>query len=151
MSGLERGRRKSTERQLADVLLYRTPGSEGEVPGNRHLYPTSRPWIGASVSRQSHSGSWALRNRRAKLADGSHLTTVYPSDKDRRHRTGGIRVRVVEYRLEGVAGAEPLYRLMTTILDPAQAPAAELAALYHERWEIEGALAELKTQLRGAQ
>ena len=88
--------------------------------------------------------------REAVLADGSHLTTIYPSDKDRRHRTGGIRVRVVEYRLEGVAGAEPLYRLLTTILDPAQAPAAELAALYHERWEIEGALAELKTQLRGA-
>ena len=40
---------------------------------------------------------------------------------------------------------------MTTLLEPAQAPAAELAALYHERWEIEGALAELKTQLRGSQ
>ena len=39
---------------------------------------------------------------------------------------------------------------MTTILDPAAAPATELAALYHERWEIEGALAELKTRLRGA-
>jgi IS4 transposase len=39
---------------------------------------------------------------------------------------------------------------VTTILDPAAAPAAELAALYHERWEIEGALAELKTHLRGA-
>ena len=89
--------------------------------------------------------------RETVLADGSYLTTVYPSDKDRRHRTGGLRVRVVEYRLEGVADAEPLYRLVTTILDPAKAPAAELAALYHERWEIEGALAELKTQLRGAQ
>jgi Insertion element 4 transposase N-terminal/Transposase DDE domain len=88
--------------------------------------------------------------REAVLADGSHLTTVYPSDKDRRHRTGGVQVRVVEYRLEGVAGAEPLYRLLTTLLDPARAPAAELAAVYHERWEIEGALAELKTQLRGA-
>jgi hypothetical protein len=88
--------------------------------------------------------------REAALADGSYLTTVYPSDKDRRHRAGGLRVRVVEYRLEGIAGAEPLYRLLTTILDPAQAPATELAALYHERWEIEGALAELKTQLRGA-
>jgi Insertion element 4 transposase N-terminal/Transposase DDE domain len=88
--------------------------------------------------------------REAVLADGSYLTTIYPSDKDRRHRTGGLRVRVVEYRLEGVAEAEPLYRLLTTVLDPAQAPAAELAALYHERWEIEGALAELKTQLRGA-
>jgi len=39
---------------------------------------------------------------------------------------------------------------VTTILDPAQAPAADLAALCHERWEIEGALAELKTRLRGA-
>src|SRR5215210_33801 len=89
--------------------------------------------------------------REAVLADGSYLTTVYPSDKDRRHRTGGVRVRVVEYRLEGVAEAEPLYRLVTTIFDPAKAPAAELAALYHERWEIEGALAELKPHLRGAQ
>jgi hypothetical protein len=88
--------------------------------------------------------------REAVLADGSYLTTVFPGDKDRRHRTGGVRVRVVEYRLKDTAGAEPLYRLVTTILDPAQAPAAELAALYHERWEIEGALAELKTQLRGA-
>ena len=85
--------------------------------------------------------------REAVLADGSYLTTIYPSDKDRRHRTGGIPVRVVEYQLTGVAEAEPLYRLLTTLLDPAQAPAAELAALYHERWEIEGALAELKTQL----
>jgi IS4 transposase len=59
-------------------------------------------------------------------------------------------VRVVEYRLAGIAAAEPLYRLLTTILDPAQAPAAELAALYRERWEIEAALAELKTPLRGA-
>jgi hypothetical protein len=88
--------------------------------------------------------------REARLADGSYLTTIYPGEKDRRHRTAGTRVRVVEYRLEGIADAEPLYRLVTTVLDPAAAPAAELAALYHERWEIEGALAELKTHLRGA-
>lgn len=46
--------------------------------------------------------------------------------------------------------SEPFYRLLTTILDPEQAPARELAALYHERWEIEGALSELKTHLRGS-
>ena len=57
-------------------------------------------------------------------------------------------MHVVEYRLEGVVGAA--YWLVTTIFDAAQAPAAELAARYHERREIEGALAELKTQLRGA-
>jgi hypothetical protein len=84
------------------------------------------------------------------LGDGSYLTTIYLSEKNRRHRAEGVRVRVVEYRLEGIADAEPLYRLVTTVLDPAAAPATELAALYHERWEIEGALAELKTHLRGA-
>lgn len=85
-----------------------------------------------------------------RLADGSYLSTIYGSEKDRRQRRNGIAVRVIEYRLEGVAGAEPLYRLLTTILDPAQAPAEELAALYQERWEIETALDELKTHLRGA-
>jgi hypothetical protein len=88
--------------------------------------------------------------RETVLPDGSYLTTIYPSEADRRHRTKGLQVRVVEYRLEGVPNAEPLYRVVTNILDPQRAPAAELAALYHERWEIEVALAELKTQLRGA-
>jgi Insertion element 4 transposase N-terminal/Transposase DDE domain len=88
--------------------------------------------------------------RETVLADGSYLTTIYPSQKDRRHRANGRRLRVVEYRLAGIAGAEPLYRLVTTILDPSASPATELAALYHERWEIEGALDELKTHLRGA-
>jgi hypothetical protein len=46
--------------------------------------------------------------REARLADGSYLTTIYPGEKDRRHRANGVRVRVVEYRLEDVADAEPL-------------------------------------------
>jgi hypothetical protein len=41
------------------------------------------------------------------------------------------------------------YRLVTTILDPSRAPAAELAALYAQRWEQETALEELKTHQRG--
>jgi Insertion element 4 transposase N-terminal/Transposase DDE domain len=85
-----------------------------------------------------------------RLPDGSYLSHWYACERDRRHKTGDVPVRVIEYRLDGVAGAEPLYRLVTTILDPDQAPARELAALYHERWEIETALDELKTHLRGA-
>ena len=85
-----------------------------------------------------------------RLPDGSYRSRIYPSERDRRHQTNGVVVRVIDYRLEGVAHAEPLYRLVTTILDPSAAPAEELAALYHERWEIEGALDELKTHLRGA-
>ena len=85
-----------------------------------------------------------------RLADGSYLSRIYPTERDRRHKTNGVVVRVIEYCLEGVADAEPIYRLITTILDPELAPAHELAALYHERWEIETALDELKTHLRGA-
>jgi hypothetical protein len=85
-----------------------------------------------------------------RLSDGSYLSTIYRSDKERRRRSNGVRVRVIEYTLEGVAGAEPIYRLVTSILDPSQAPAQELAALYHERWEIETTLDELKTHLRGS-
>jgi Insertion element 4 transposase N-terminal/Transposase DDE domain len=85
-----------------------------------------------------------------RLPDGSYLSHIYPSMRDRRHNSNGIVVRVIDYRLEGVADAEPIYRLVTTILDPQKAPARELAALYHERWEIETALDELKTHLRGS-
>jgi Insertion element 4 transposase N-terminal/Transposase DDE domain len=83
-----------------------------------------------------------------RLPDGSYLSRIYPSQQDQRR--SGIVVRVIEYRLEGVEGAEPLYRLATTILSHERAPAPELAALYHDRWEIETALDELKTHLRGA-
>lgn len=88
--------------------------------------------------------------REQQLADGSYLSRIYRTDSDRRHQRNALSVRVIEYRLQGVSDAEPIYRLLTSLLDPAQAPATELAALYHERWEIETALAELKTHLRGA-
>jgi len=84
------------------------------------------------------------------LPDGSYLSHVYASERDRRHKTNGIVLRVIDYRLEGIEGSEPIYRLATTILDPGKASAGELAALYHERWEIETAFDELKTHLRGA-
>src|SRR5580658_9877220 len=85
-----------------------------------------------------------------RLPDGSYLSRIYPSQQEQRRGRNGIVVRMIEYRLEGVEGADPLYRLATTILDHELAPAVELAALYHERWEIETAFDELKTHLRGA-
>lgn len=84
-----------------------------------------------------------------RLPDGSYLSKIYPSLKDRRHDTNAMEVRVIEYTLEGISDAEPIYRLVTTIIDHRKAPAQELAVLYQERWEIETAFDELKTHLRG--
>ena len=50
---------------------------------------------------------------------------------------------------DGTTRTEP-FRLATTLLDHEQAPAAQVAALYHQRWEIENSYGELKTRLRGA-
>jgi hypothetical protein len=88
-------------------------------------------------------------DREHVLDDGSYLSTIYPSKADRRRKTKNIRVRVIEYELAGVADAEPLYRIVTSILDPQDAPAEELAILYHERWEVETGFDEIKTHLRG--
>lgn len=87
---------------------------------------------------------------RKRLPDGSYLSRLYGSFKDRKLDQNGITVRVIDYVLEGVPDAEPLYRLVTSILDHKSAPAEDLAALYHERWEVETALDELKTHLRGS-
>src|SRR6516165_9756843 len=86
-----------------------------------------------------------------RLPDGFYLSRIYASTEDRRKKRNGIVLRVIDYHLKNVADADPIYRLITTILDPQQAPAKELAALYHERWGIETTLDELKTHLRGAQ
>ena len=85
------------------------------------------------------------------LADGSYLSRIYPSQKAKRKKRGGITVRVIEYRIEGAEDAEPLYRLITTLTDPDEAPAEELARLYPQRWEIEITLDEFKTHMRGGQ
>jgi hypothetical protein len=85
------------------------------------------------------------------FGDGSYLSQIAAAT-DRRQHIAPTVVRVVEYTLGKDPGrpAQPApIRLLTTILDPQQAPAAELAALYHQRWEFETTLDELKTHQRG--
>lgn len=83
------------------------------------------------------------------LADGSYLSVIAPTGQTRQTTAEqALPVRVIEYRLPGVPDAAPRYRLITSLLDPQQAPALELAALYHQRWQIEAVFDELKTHLR---
>jgi hypothetical protein len=118
------------------------------------LFPSYNLW---RVAAQTGADLlWRVRRNarldvEKRLPDGSYLSRIYANTSDYRKRRNGIVVRVIDYRLKDVKGAEPLYRLITTIFDHEQASAKELAALYHERWEIETTLDELKTHLRGAQ
>lgn len=85
------------------------------------------------------------------LRDGSYLSVIYPSGtpsrKQRQASPQGITVRVIDYALPNVNAAQPRYRLLTTLLDENTAPALELAALYHQRWEVEAVFDELKIHL----
>lgn len=81
------------------------------------------------------------------LDDGSYLSVIYPDVKSRTSRAGEVTVRVIDYSLPGKAPSQTRYRLLTTLLDEVQAPALELATLYHERWEVESVFDELKTHL----
>jgi hypothetical protein len=81
------------------------------------------------------------------LSDGSYLSTVFDSSDPARR--SGQTVRVIDYTLhDSATPVQDSYRLVTNLLDPQEAPALELAALYHERWEIEGVFDEFKTHLR---
>ena len=148
--------------QMAEYAMGETTLAQQVLPALRPgmLCLADRQFFGFKLWKQARATGadllWRVKKNmrlpcEKRLPDGSYLSRIYPSEKDRRHNRNGVVVRVIDYRLKGVAGAEPIYRLVTTIFDPETAPASELAALYHERWEIETALGELKTHLRGAQ
>lgn len=84
------------------------------------------------------------------LGDGSYVARVYPSPRHRTRDREGIDVRIIEYTLRDPArtGCGQKHRLMTTLLDADVDPAKELVALYHERWEEELTIDELKTHQR---
>jgi hypothetical protein len=85
-----------------------------------------------------------------RLRDGSYLAKLYASPRDRNRDEGGLLVRIIEYTLNdpGRSGAGEKHRLLTTLLDGNRHPAKRLIVLYHERWEEELAIDELKTHQR---
>jgi hypothetical protein len=103
----------------------------------------------------------------AMLEDGSYLSVVFPTRvraAERDRVLAAVRagqdvpdpararvVRVIEYQVpdRGQDGAQEVICLLTTILDPREAPAPLLAQVYHERWEHETGNRQLKTVLRG--
>jgi hypothetical protein len=88
--------------------------------------------------------------RRRNLPDGSYLARLVPNARAVYPMQKPVWVRVIEYQITDERLGEPgqVYRLATTWLNPRTAPAKELIVLYHERWEIEIVVDEIKTHLR---
>lgn len=142
---------ETSENALADELLG------GLGPGmlclaDRGFYSFERFQTARETGAQL---LWRVKSnmrlpREQTLPDGSYLSSVY-AFSDRHAHSDPAKVRVIEYQLDdpGLPQAEERYRLLCTIDDSEQAPAAELAELYSERWELEGTIDELKTHQRG--
>jgi len=105
----------------------------------------------ADPARQRHwlsrvkTGRTALRRRVVeRLGPGDQLVELRPSHQTRRVHSDlppTLRVRAIRYHHRGFRPQT----LLTSLLDPVAYPAAELVALYHERWEIELGFDEVKT------
>ena len=96
------------------------------------------------------AGTWENLSRQRRLADGSVLAWVNPSSRVKYPMKKGMWVRIISYRLtdERLGEVGTVYRLATTLLNPRVAPADVLLELYHERWEVELVIDEIKTHER---
>ena len=155
------GAARANDRELAEELVSEfEPGML--VTADRGFY-SYRLWklaaeSGADLLWRMQDGP-ALPVVRA-LPDGSYESfLIDPKVRARRNgqryngrpvdEPSGIPVRVVEYEVTNRDGSNEIFCLITTILDPGEASAEELAAAYAERWEFESSLDELKTHQRG--
>ena len=147
--GANIGRYRASEWEICEPLLSRL------APGMLCL--ADRGFNGYEHWRQAQATGAQLlwrcsANRQLPvhqmLEDGSYLSAIYPTGVSRAQaREQAIVVRVIEYALPKLDEAQPRYRLLTTLLDAQAAPALELAALYHQRWQVEAVFDELKTHL----
>jgi len=98
------------------------------------------------------AGAWENLSHQRRLCDGSVLGWVEKSSRVAYPMSKGMWVRIISYRLtdERLGEVGQVYRLATTLLNPRVAPALALISLYHERWEIELVLDEIKTHERAS-
>ena len=106
---------------------------------------------GAHVLGALEAGAWEQPKTARRLRDGSVLAWVEPAHGGQYRQQQGLWVRIISYRVTDarLGEADKVYRLVTTLLNPRVAPALTLLNLYHERWEIELVIDEIKTHERG--
>jgi transposase IS4-like protein/DDE family transposase len=142
---------KHSEVAMATLLLPASLTAEMLVMADRNFY-SFKLWQACAASGAKLL--WRVKSNlvlpvQQELADGSYLSVIF--DSEDRARRSGQQVRVIDYTLkDSGAPVQGSYRLVTNILEPQAAPALELAALYHERWEVESVFDEFKTHMRSA-
>jgi len=115
----------------------------------------SAGFVQAVRDRRAHvlaslpAGMWR-KGLRHRLRDGSELVQLKPNKKGCYPLRQPIWVRIISYRITDSRLGEvgKVYRLVTTLLNPRTAPAKDLIVLYHERWEVELVIDEVKTHER---
>lgn len=137
---------RHSEQAMAARLLPAKLDRDMLVLADRNFY-SFKLWQLADASGAKLA--WRIKSNpqlpaQQALPDGSYLSMVF--DSDDRARRSGQWVRAIDYALqESATPTQENYRLVTNLLDTAAAPALELAALYHERWEIESVFANSRT------
>ncbi|WP_141544538.1 IS4 family transposase [Amycolatopsis sulphurea] len=125
-------------RERGAHLLWRAKQNTPKLPV-QHALP-DESWL-STLHAPADARRWA-RNVRRNKQRGHRPPTPRPIN--------GIVVRVVEalitVTVDGVTRTEK-YRLVTSLLDPAHAPAGQLVALYARRWTAETGIKEIKTTL----
>jgi hypothetical protein len=119
---------------------------------------TSAGFLERVRSQRAHAlgqlevGVWEHPRAHHRLSDGSSIIRLYPTDtkKTKYPLHQSMWVRIIRYRLtdERLGEKGKVYRLVTTLLNPVTAPALALIGLYHERWEVELVIDEIKTHER---
>jgi hypothetical protein len=108
--------------------------------------------INSTVSQGSHYLGRVPANVKFKvekiLEDGSYLSWVAPDGKSKKKGAMPIQVRIIEYSIVNKE-EKTIYRLITSLMNIDTFPALLLAEQYHQRWEIENTIDELKTHLLG--
>lgn len=153
MFAAEVGRYSDSEGAFAERLLPRV------LPGM--LLLADRGFFSYALWRKaSATGAdllWRVRTDRGgptpihleDLPDGSWLGHLQQTHSAAARAAEPMPVRVVDYKIDDGRTNPEIYRLFTTLLDPDEVSATDLAAAYHQRWEVESTFDELKTHQRG--
>ena len=149
----EIGTYSESEAVLADPLVGRlVPGMLLIADRGFFSYALWRKAIGTGADllwriRTDKSGPKPVHVQ--DLPDGSWLADLRQTHSAAARAAQPMRVRVIDYSIDDGRENTTSYRLFTTIVDPGEVGATDLAAAYAQRWEIETTFDELKTHQRG--